>query len=340
MPQTAELISVIVPVYNVKDYLVQCVKSIINQTYKDIEILLIDDGSTDGSGKICDSLSNKFPIVKVIHKKNEGLGLTRNVGILNAKGKYVTFIDSDDYIAPSFIENLVLGLKKYNVDSIISGFKRIDSNNNIFYKEEYKIQVYEDDDVMDKVFTKMLGSLPEKHDSLKMSVWGNLYSMEIIKRYNLYFVSERKIISEDIIWNNDYFKKIRRVAILPFCDYYYRSNDNSLSLKYNPKRFQQVIYLYLILKQIIKEDHLPQNALLRTQKQFFVNIRSCISQLQNLFLKKHYQELLTIINDDTLQEVLSQYPIERLNTKQKIFLLLLKNRDAKLLFILNKSKLI
>ena len=116
------LVSVIVPVYNVEEYLENCLNSIINQTYKNIEIILVDDGSTDNCGGICDEYSKKDNRIKVIHKKNEGLSSARNAGLDNFKGDFVIFIDSDDEIHPQYIEILLYFSNKYNADIVQNGF--------------------------------------------------------------------------------------------------------------------------------------------------------------------------------------------------------------------------
>lgn len=108
-----DLISVVVPVYNVQMYLKRCLQSIKQQSYQNIEIIIVDDGSTDESGKIADVFSSLEPRANVIHKKNGGLSDARNVGINHAKGRYITFIDSDDYIAKDYIEYLYRLIKKY-----------------------------------------------------------------------------------------------------------------------------------------------------------------------------------------------------------------------------------
>lgn len=107
-----DLISVIVPVYNVEKYLRKCIDSILCQTYKNFEIILIDDGSSDNSGKICDEYLNRDERISVFHKKNQGLSEARNTGIKKAKGKYLTFVDSDDFINEEYILNLYDNLKK------------------------------------------------------------------------------------------------------------------------------------------------------------------------------------------------------------------------------------
>ena len=121
------LISIVVPIYNVEKYLKKCLDSIINQTYKNIEIILINDGSTDNSGKICDNYKENYDNVVVIHNKNRGVSVSRNIGIDKAKGNYITFIDADDYIEPDMIEKLYLACKENNAQISCCG-KSIEKN--------------------------------------------------------------------------------------------------------------------------------------------------------------------------------------------------------------------
>ena len=113
---TEELISVVVPVYNVEKYLERCVDSIIKQTYKNLDIILVDDGSQDNSGKICDKYKEKYNNIQVIHQKNQGLSIARNNGLAIAEGNYITFIDSDDWIKKDMIESLFNAMHKYKAD--------------------------------------------------------------------------------------------------------------------------------------------------------------------------------------------------------------------------------
>lgn len=133
-----DLVSIIVPVYNVEKYLKKCVDSIINQTYKNLEIVLVDDGSTDNSGKICDEYAKKDSRIKVIHKQNGGLSDARNVGIDNSKGKYITFIDSDDTIENDYVEYLYSLLKKYKTNLSICNYNVISKDKIIPYIMEEK----------------------------------------------------------------------------------------------------------------------------------------------------------------------------------------------------------
>lgn len=122
------LVSVIVPVYNVENYLRRCLDSIVCQTYKNLEIILIDDGSTDESGKICDEYAKKDERIKVIHKENEGLSSARNTGVDNAKGKYVTFVDSDDDITKDYVEYMLRLIQKFNTRISVAPYTIVTSS--------------------------------------------------------------------------------------------------------------------------------------------------------------------------------------------------------------------
>ena len=124
MEQT--LISVIVPVYNIKEYLPRCVKSITEQTYQNLELILVDDGSSDGTGALCDELAKEDSRIRVFHKENGGSSSARNLGILKAKGDYLGFVDSDDYISPEMYERLVAGLCKGGVQIVQIGRDEVD----------------------------------------------------------------------------------------------------------------------------------------------------------------------------------------------------------------------
>ncbi len=126
---TNELISVIVPVYNVEKYLRDCLDSIVNQSYKNIEIILVDDGSKDKSGEICDEYAKNDDRIRVFHKENGGAASARNLGIDNAKGDYLGFVDSDDYIAPDMYEKLLETLKKHDLPYIDSGMVTVSDDN-------------------------------------------------------------------------------------------------------------------------------------------------------------------------------------------------------------------
>lgn len=139
MKSSEELISVIVPIYKVENYLEKCVETIVNQTYLNLEIILVDDGSPDSCGTICNKLAEKDSRIRVIHKKNGGLSDARNAGIRIATGEYFLFVDSDDFISYSMIETLYKSIKKNNADMAVCGYEKVFSNG-IIEKRHFSVK--------------------------------------------------------------------------------------------------------------------------------------------------------------------------------------------------------
>lgn len=212
-----DLISVIIPIYGVEKYLSQCIETVISQTYKNIEIVLVDDGSKDRCPKICDEYANKDDRVIVIHKKNGGLSDARNAGIKVAKGKYITFIDSDDYIAFNYIEYLYELIIKNNAD--MSVCQRNDVNENgieIGAKKKYKDYLIENTFMaMSFLFTK---------DELDTVAWGKLYKTSMFNDVEYPYGKYH----EDVFTTYRLIAKCKRVAIGAGELYYYRHRYESI----------------------------------------------------------------------------------------------------------------
>lgn len=215
-------VSIIVPVYNVEKYLEECISSIIKQNYKNIEIILIDDGSKDSSGKICDEYAKKDKRIRVIHQKNSGVSTTRNKGIELATGDYIAFIDSDDYIDKDYIKYLVGDIKEKQ--QIICKIIMFNKNERVFRSK------------------KGLPTLNLNKDSFielsKLFVLNTpcckLYNRKILKENNLAFDTGVSI-GEDLLFNLAYLKHIDEVVVLDkFLYFYRRSDNNTLSTVYNP----------------------------------------------------------------------------------------------------------
>ena len=126
------LVTIVLPIYNVEKYLNRCINSIVNQTYKNLEIILVDDGSPDKCSQMCDEWEKKDTRIKVVHKQNEGLGMARNTGIENATGDYICFFDSDDYLELTAIEKLYKLAKKTDSDIVTYGYSKVDDSGNIY----------------------------------------------------------------------------------------------------------------------------------------------------------------------------------------------------------------
>lgn len=144
------LVSIIVPIYNVEQYIMRCLKSLLSQTYENIEIILVDDGSTDNCGELCDIIHKKYPDkIIVVHKQNGGLSDARNIGLKIAKGSYIAFVDSDDFISNKMIEIMVSNLQKYNVDMVCVNFQEFSDDTLIISLK-----------IMKNIYTYMINSRP------------------------------------------------------------------------------------------------------------------------------------------------------------------------------------
>lgn len=222
---TVNKISVIVPVYNVKQYLVDCLNSIREQTYGNIEVILVDDGSRDGSSAICDEFVAMDHRFSVIHKDNGGLSSARNVGLKYVTGEYVAFIDSDDWIEPRHFEKLSIGMTSRA--DIING------DYTIYYKRKKypkKDKLNEGLYIGENIVKDYL--LPLIQNGTHMPVWTNLYSFDFLQRINLKFISEREIYAEDELFNIIAFASCQSIYKVESPSYVHFIVRGSLSQSY------------------------------------------------------------------------------------------------------------
>ncbi len=238
------LISVIVPVYNVEEYLTQCIESIINQTYTNLEIILVDDGSTDQSGKICDEYAIKDDRIQVIHKENRGVGSARNVGLDTSKGEYVSFVDSDDYVDKNYIKILLKQMLEHNVQVSICNLAITDKKNTtIRYKDKIN-GVITTDIVIKKILNFELGC----------SACGKLYRHDLITdiRFSDY------IFGEDLEFVIKVLSMISNVFLSSRCLYYYIMNlDSIVHSGFSYSKFLSLQVFKEILEQSKDKSYYP-----------------------------------------------------------------------------------
>ena len=219
------LISIIVPIYNVEKYLKQCLYSVCNQSYKNLEIILVDDGSPDNCGRICDNYAKSDDRIKVIHKENGGLSSARNAGLDVAKGEYISFIDSDDYIALNFIEKLYTLCIKNNADISECEFVKFENEINV-EKSNVNNYIYTPKEILEQMYS-------EKY--LKtVVVWNKLYKKYIYNdlRFPLGKINEDEFCTYKAIYNCK-----TKIAVTEEPLYYYRYNKESImGRKFNLKR--------------------------------------------------------------------------------------------------------
>lgn len=209
-------LSIIVPVYNVEQYLDKCVESIVNQTFSDFELILVDDGSPDNCGEMCECWSKKDNRIKVIHKENGGLSDARNAGIDIAEGDYIGLVDSDDYIKPDMFETLVRNLEQYNADISMCGYADVYADGIRKDNQDRNVYVWSQEETVHQI---LLGK------KLSVHAWVKLYKREL---FNSVKYPKGKI-SEDAYVIMDILNQVRTAVFTPYSAYYYVHRGDSIN---------------------------------------------------------------------------------------------------------------
>ena len=235
-------VSVVVPIYNVEQYLEKCIESIANQTYDDLEIILVDDGSTDSSPSICDKWKELDHRVIVIHKENGGLSSARNAGLEVASGQYIMFEDSDDWLDLDIIKKSVERIENDNSDLVIFGYKKIDENGNALGEFTFG----------NKTFSNQEMSCQLHRRILEMSfgyAWNKLYRLSTIQSSNL--KNDGSIIDrEDLYFNLCLFNYMNRISFINKVGYYYLQRKSSLLHNSDLARLKGIDIFYEKIKKI------------------------------------------------------------------------------------------
>lgn len=243
-------ISIIVPVYNTEQYISRCIESILNQTFKDFELILIDDGSQDRSGEICDEYAKKDNRIRVFHNNNQGVSATRNYGINISKGKYLMFCDSDDWVADTWCEELYNTILAYPNSWITCNFFQVDNESKkqrVIKNNLNEINTLEKDD-----FYIVFKS------GMSIYSWNKIFDKEKINRFQIRF-NENTSLGEDVEFGIDYLKISENIIILNRNLYYYLINhQGTLSSKKYDDYFDYLIHFYKLRRVYIKDCYLEE----------------------------------------------------------------------------------
>ena len=330
--------SIIVPVYNTEKYLKRCIESLLNQSYKNYEILLINDESKDNSLSICESYADKNKKIKVYDKKNEGLGLTRNFGINHSNGKYVLFIDSDDFIEVDTLKILKEKIDKYKeIDIICFGHNRVNDSGIMFDsipnppKEFYKGSEIQQNLIADFIFDY------QNQRKYFMSVCMSCFNKKFLKENKCKFVSEREYISEDIYFFIENFKYIKSLLFIKKALYNYYQNNLSLSTKYRSDRYNELKKFYTKMEEIIKLNKYNHECMVRIKGLFISNVMGCLKleilNQSKIGILKSYKNFKSICNDGHLKDAVNIFNCKNYSKGWKIFDFCIKNNMYVLLYI-------
>lgn len=244
--EICEKVTVVVPVYNVEKYIGKCIESIIKQNYKNIEIILVDDGSKDSSGKICDQYAAKDTRIKVIHKENNGVSSARNYGIDNATGEYICFVDGDDYVMNDYIEYMLELIKKENAD--ISICNKMFSNFDNRQTEKEIIKQITAEDATEAILNY----------KIPIGVYSKMFKIDLIKRNKIKFFEEL-FMGEGFNFNVLCFQYAKKIIESNKKIYYYRrDNSTSATTKFSITKCENSLYAMDLMhsKLIIKTDRI------------------------------------------------------------------------------------
>lgn len=333
----APKVSVIIPVYNTEKYLEQCINSITSQTLKEIEIIIVDDGSKEECATLCDSLAKTDDRILVIHKENAGPGLARNTGMEAANGEYIGFVDSDDYIKPQMYDNLYNAALKTNADLVISGISFVGGNtfgkNGEYSEKQYfpKETLFENDDIKE-LLLGVVGALPHEMDDSRygVSTCKNLFKRSLITNKKIEFLSERKVMSEDAIFMIDFIKNIQKAVGIPGAFYCYRRNDESFSKSYRKDRFLMVKGFIEELENHIKdvckaeEYNLYLNRLIQGYGRILCSQEIMYAKENGIKYSVLLERLKMICKSQLISNALKDYPWYRLPKKQAAFAFAMK----------------
>lgn len=339
-------VSIIVPVYNTEKYLDRCMESLLGQTLRELEIIVVDDGSGAACAGKCDQWGKKDERIRVIHKKNQGLGFARNTGMQAAKGKYLAFIDSDDYAEKEMMRTLYETAEREAADIVVSGYKKVYRNGETEVCTNEGIpEILAGEQINSILLANMLGAPPDYYsdDYIGMSVWKNLYSRQLVTEHQIAFPSEREYISEDIIFHIYYLRHVKKAVVLPEAYYCYCQNGDSLTTTYKKERFAMVKKLFLYEEKLLKEAGAYQAGRLQLMRTFIANVRVCIMQeaahgMKNHSTKAAKKRIREYCGDRTMQRVLREYPYGRLPVRQRIFSFFMEVKSANILLALANAQ--
>ena len=302
-------LSIIVPVYNVKIFLERCVFSLLDQEIDNYEIILVDDGSTDGSDKVCDKLATNYPnIIKVIHKKNAGLGLARNSGLEVAGGKYICFIDSDDFVDKNYLSDMLMDIIKYNAEVCISKCYYQDNGRVVIpvscYDSKYINTYLCEPNEIKKLSAKCIGKNTSNMDDCPCSVCFSIFKNTIFTEKNMKFCSERQFISEDLAFSMDLYQECKSVYFSNASGYHYWYNEQSLSKGYNKNRFTLLKCTMEEIENRLKTFGLNETS--RVARYFAGAFDRCINQ--EIRCKKiNFKDIVAHYNDMFSDDVTNKY---------------------------------
>jgi len=326
-----ELISIIVPVYNVEKYLKQCIETIQSQTYKNLEIILVDDGSPDNSGKICDEYAEQDSRIKVIHKENGGVSSARNLGLEKATGEFIAFIDADDYISADYCEKLLTTLKQENADCVACGYNRVYDNKTeeIISKEPYSLD--------NKAFLEKILFVQNGLGFCHMKIW----QKSVIA--NIKF-DEKLKVGEDALFNIQASTNIKKFYMLNEALYNYRFNETSVVRNFDENYMNKYLASMQVAQKYVNENYRDDKNILDKINNYIsyhvllIVVNYCFNPENKLKTMEQIKKLKMVCEIEEFKNAIKKSSYEGFSTTRKITLFTLKYKFYFLTMIIGKVR--
>ena len=341
MSENKPLVSIVLPIYNVEKYLPKCLDSVVGQSYRNIEIICVNDGSPDNSEKIVTEYMKTDSRIVLINQKNQGLSGARNTGIENAKGEYIVFLDSDDWLDPENVEAAVAEAQKENAQlvmwSYVREFPTASVPKDVFNEDRI---IFDGDALTNRLHRRMVGlvgaelSDPSNADSA-VTAWGKLYKTECIRACR--FVDTKIIGTEDALFSLQALCNIKKaVFINRHFNHYRKDNDTSLTRKYKPELFSQWQELYSRMEAVIKENSLPFEEALNNRIALSIIGLGLTELINSTTHKEKIKKLTSIITSPRYKKAYAELKTEYFPIHWKLFFTLCKKGNGMGVYVLLK----
>ena len=338
-----EMISVIIPIYNAEKYLKRCIDSILQQSYQNFEILLINDGSTDESKMICDRYAVEDIRISVKSMDNSGQGMARNIGLEAAHGVYISFIDADDYLEPDCYEKCIREMQKYQADLCAFAYQKQDISGKVFYIAPVRRTCYKEKDIAQKFVLHFFGDSPDDDDLRGVAACMSIYRREIIEKRNVRFRSERKVLSEDTLFNLDVCRYVKTAVTMEAPFYHYCQNAVSFSKRYRQDLLQQTEQFTLMLNEYADYYKIQTLVTERIRTLTWLSVMTCIrqeiSRMGDAGPSNVIKQTAELIRLPFVERCVNEMDAGKMNTKQKLLLNAVKNRNTFLVVLLGYIKM-
>ena len=301
MQNNKPLISVVVPIYNVEKYLPQCLDSLLNQTYENLEIICINDGSPDNSLQILHDYANKDNRIKIISQKNKGLSGARNTGMRNANGEFIYFIDSDDWLSSDYLQNMYDVMVKENVDVVINGLHAYSwDDGRVRIKKSRYEGVFEENKFN---LRKTLGSV---------MAWNKLYRREFLQNTGIFY--PEGVTCEDCYFYYTVFTKVKKFAVINNGTYFYRQSGSSIMTQirsgnklYDHVKIFNLIYEYYCENGLLDDYFLPFN-LLKSYIMYHQDKKIAFTEIRNILRNLNYEDKNVSRTDKLFVKMIRDWP--------------------------------